>query len=122
MCSLYTANESKDVEACAPDNAHYLIMSPYFAGHIGCTVGETGRVDVLTEEPGVTFKEINRATCPVCQADQPEPDAQLFVPPCTCRPIPIDEGKYYLIGGEDDCPVHGYGSEDEVDEEEKNNG
>lgn len=28
---------------------------------------------------------------------------------CTCRPIPIDEIQTIIVGGEDDCPVHGFG-------------
>ena len=35
-------------------------------------------------------------------------DPSRFVPPCTCRPIDIGGGRI-IIGGEDDCPVHGFG-------------
>jgi hypothetical protein len=32
---------------------------------------------------------------------------------CTCRPIPMPDIGVVMIGGEDDCPVHGFGVEEE---------
>lgn len=34
-------------------------------------------------------------------------ESDRFVAPCTCRPV--SRGDYISVGGEDDCPVHGFG-------------
>ena len=38
-----------------------------------------------------------------------------FVAPCTCRRVPsyLDPGTFF-IGGSDDCPVHGFGNEENL--------
>jgi len=30
-------------------------------------------------------------------------------PGCTCRMVPIEEINVVIVGGQDDCPVHGFG-------------
>lgn len=32
---------------------------------------------------------------------------------CTCRPIPMPDIGIVMIGGADDCPVHGFGTGEE---------
>lgn len=39
-------------------------------------------------------------------------EATYFVGDCACRPVPIP-GWGTMIGGSDDCPVHGFGTEEE---------
>lgn len=107
MFYLYGEHLPAIVAACAPDDVHYLIMSPYFDGHIGCTTGEAGKADVLSVVPGVTFQAVDPAKCPVC-LDR----ATYFTPPCTCR-IACSVGDVNYLSGIDDCPVHGFGPNDE---------
>lgn len=106
------------MDACKPDELkHYLVMSTYVPGTwFACTRGEQGKADVLDENPGVTFVEVDKDRCPNCLAYYlPEIAAETtrFVPPCTCYLITIVENVHYIVGGEDDCPVHGFGPDDE---------
>lgn len=106
------------MDACKPDEMkHYLIMSTYVPGTwFACTRGEQGKADALSENPGVTFHEVPADQCPNCLAywlPEIAADKTRFTPPCTCRLILIVEHVHYIVGGEDDCPVHGFGPDDE---------
>ncbi len=54
----------KIVNAFTP---HYLIIGHYTGEVIGCCCGESGKRDVLCEEPLSTFKRIERRKCPICK-------------------------------------------------------
>jgi hypothetical protein len=41
-------------------------------------------------------------------------EKRYFVPGCTCRKVPCKGlPGHMLIGGQDDCPIHGFGPENE---------
>lgn len=46
---------------------HYLIIGHYSGEVIGCCCGESGKKDVLEEEPLSTFRRISRLKCPICK-------------------------------------------------------
>ena len=46
---------------------HYLIIGHYTGEVIGCTCGNSGKKEVLAEEPLSTFKRIYKRKCPVCK-------------------------------------------------------
>lgn len=46
---------------------HYLIIGHYSGEAIGCCCGESGKRDVLEEEPLSTFKRVSKWKCPVCK-------------------------------------------------------
>lgn len=46
---------------------HYLIIGAYSKKPIGCTCGNSGKKDVLEEEPGSTFIKVQRRKCPICK-------------------------------------------------------
>lgn len=48
---------------------HYIIIEAYFKRPIGCTCGRSGKMDVLAEEPGCTFKRVSRKRCPICKGE-----------------------------------------------------
>lgn len=47
------------------DEAHYLVIGKYIGEPMGCC-SEEGKADVLVEEPGSSFKLVNKAECPIC--------------------------------------------------------
>lgn len=48
---------------------HYLIIGAYSKKPIGCTCGQSGKNDVLAEEPGCKFKRVSRKKCPICKGE-----------------------------------------------------
>ncbi len=53
--------------APAEKEKHYLIIGGYIKEPTGCTWGQMGMDDVLSEDPKSTFQEINPLECPICQ-------------------------------------------------------
>jgi hypothetical protein len=65
--------------------------------------GETA-VHVFGEDATDLVRVYHEACFDKATADQTPP---YFVPPCTCRPIPIEGTDRVMIGGMDDCIIHG---------------
>lgn len=57
--------QSRGRPSPVPDR-HYLIIGGYTGQPIGCTWGESGKLDVLEEEARATFREIPKEQCPIC--------------------------------------------------------
>jgi len=51
-------------------DAHYLIIGAHFKKPIGCTWGQGGKEDVLSEDTLATFEEINKNDCPICKQNE----------------------------------------------------
>ena len=49
---------------------HYLVIGHCTKKVIGCTRGKQGKLDVLAEEPGSTFKRCSRRKCPICNEEE----------------------------------------------------
>lgn len=46
---------------------HYLIIGHYTGEVIGCTCGDSGKKEVLAEEPLSKFRRVSKRKCPVCE-------------------------------------------------------
>jgi hypothetical protein len=70
------------------EDKHYLIIGAATKEIIGCTTGDSGIKDVLSEEPANTeFREVEESACPVCKADEWESRPEGMVDPCMSQRV-----------------------------------
>lgn len=76
---------------------HYEIVGRLTGKVIGCTSGEQGKQDVLTQEPGSTFRAVERRSCAVCSARSDAPSPERAVEP---HPMQLVDTCYGMTGGD----------------------